>query len=256
MSKIEVIDCKIETYSTKLFSVITMRRAITLILSDNKETKIDYILTTYDTLENLKECYREELITLLNKIYTEHNKLLMLGLNYPKYEILKHRQRGLTCALIGFGDPYRIIKSYKLTNYTNEVYLDIDSCNVDEIILAKPTYLNMISGNLKITGIEYVKKLTDTNIGAINSNVQKWENKTLILKHLEYVDMLYKKVSGIERIVLEDTCTLKDIPIWLFINIDTLKEIKVCKNLETIDAQPLWSWLEGSSGNIEADNYY
>lgn len=251
--KLEVKDCIIETYSTHLFSVVTMRRVVTLILSNNTRQKIDYIMSTYDTLETIKETYKDELITILNKIYTEHNKLIILGLNYPKYELLKHRKRGLICALIGFGDPYRIIKSYRITNFTEEVYLDLDSCNIDEIILTKPTHLNMISGNVKITGIEYTKKITDTNIAAISHNIEKRADKTLILKHVEWIDINYKKVDGIEKITFENTCTIKDIPKCIFKHIQTLKEVRLCKSIETIDGQPLWDLLKGE-GNSDGQS--
>ena len=40
--------------------------------------------------------------------------------------------------------------------------------------------------------------------------------------------------EGIERIILEDTCKIKDIPYDIFIRIESLKEIQLSKSVKQI----------------------
>lgn len=249
----EIIDCRVDLKDANNRRFDMKVRPVTVILNDNIVQVIDYILATYNDLEKLKSLYKVELIELLNRIYTEHIKLTLLGLNYPKYELTLTNKSDMDCQLLGFGNPDEVVKSYKVTNFTTSIYLDLDFCNIRELILTKPIYANFIQGYIKIIGIENIKVITDTNLSVICKNIEKQQDKTLVMKYLEHCDIYYNRVEGIEKIILEDTCTIENISLNLLMSMPTLKEIQLCKSIESINLKPV---LEVLKKDTTDGNYY
>ena len=215
---------------------------ITLILEDNTELSTDYIKISPHSYTTLKHIQLDETLELIEKIRTEHNKLVILGLGYPIYSIsflnpVIKGKNNVVCTLVDFNTTSGELNTYTLKRFVHDIELGyLKNIDVKELILTYPidAYNFGSMKNTRVIGLEYIKNINDDNLCLINYNVLKSKDKTLILDHIESVTLISNKVTGIERIILNNTCSIIDIPLRLFKNIKTLKEIVICDSVETI----------------------
>lgn len=268
----KIIDFEQGKYS-KLISISEkVKDTIIVVRDDNTKSDTNYIKMTINSYNLLKEHLFEETLEVLNKIYREHIKLNILGLGYPIYrlycvkETSKHSNQ-LVCSIIGFNTTENRLGSYTQLSFVdsinfNQLHRATDG-SIDEIILTRPTYIDCLDETIEVrlVNIERIMNISDSNLPLINYNVMSTPNKTLTLSNLNRInlDRFYdesENITGIEKIVILDTCDIDYIPLQLFVAIGTLKELVLNSkihymvkglNLKT----PIKRWL-----STDKDGYY
>lgn len=234
---------------------------ITLILDDKTELNIDYIKTSSYSYTTLKHHMFNETLELIEKIRAEHNKLAILGLGYPIYVIsfvnpLVKGKNNVTCRLIDFNTKAGKLDTYIVKKFVNNIDIDVwREIHINKLIIKHEIEVEDF-GNLTgtIIGTEYIKNINDENIELINNTIAKTQDKTLILNNLNLCEMSSSEaIYGIKRIVLNNTCSITDIPINLFKKIKTLQEIVLCDSVETIQCM---SFCECIRREKDKKSYY
>ena len=224
---------------TELNANTLKAQKITLIKSDGAEINIDYIISTRSCKEltDIDEKKREEVLKLINLIYKDNNKLKILGLGYPIFQVGTTLSKELACTLIGF-KPSTNKDSYTCPSYVTHIGIDdnkyleiyeLEFINKIKVISFGSTY------KLKIKGIENISELNDKNIRLIDKVVREQYNGELKLKYLDSINMFNTTgFVGIDKIILENTCKIGDIPGSLLDKFVGLEEITLCDSVKTI----------------------
>lgn len=239
---------KIVDYNLNYISKFSLE-GINLIFDSGNSLKVNYIDIGIDTHKLCKGLLKEKLMGIINEIYKEHIKLEMLGSGYPVYKIqylgeMLWGNEKIECSIVNFKTEHGPLKTYKVKKIVDNIWIPINfDCRVNEIIVTHPLNIYNLGGNkeIKVTGLENTMVINDAILDILSYNA-RFNNHELTFKHLRRIGVQYKKVSEkceIRKVTLEDTCIVKNIPIYLFENIKTLQEVTICKSVETIaDCSP------------------
>ena len=247
----EIIDIRLDEY--ELSNVET---EITLIKSDKTEVLADYILVSASCLYNInKYNLKDELLSVINKIYKEHIKLKLLNLSTPIFSIESTSIHNINISLAGFNVISKHEK-YIVPNYITSIHLraDIDTVDILEIRhKMNVIVLGQYSKVKQLIGIENISSIIDEDMYLVDrtANIQ---NGLLELKCLDMIHLSEPfRLNGIKKIIFKDTCTINNIPSSLLERLWGLNEITLCKSIGTIENRTLEEYLHKDA---ETNEYY
>lgn len=235
-----------------------------VVFESGKETCITYVIIRRHVYRKIKddEVLKQQVIDNLNQIYVEHIKLKLVDSSNPIYEIIiDSDDDNKLFYIVSFSCKGSKLKTYIVKKFVNQVYLEDNQ--VKELVLTAPVRLyNMGSqDNTIIRGLEYLDILYEKNLPVIDFTLRHTEgNKTLELKYLKEIklhDRFYSR--EIEKIVLNDTCKIVNIPLELFNNLTKLKEVKLCKSVMMIGDELVLERVNdfnGSSCVLDLTDFY
>ena len=223
--------------------------SVNIVMEDGNTIKVDYIETSKFTLNKLTKTLKENLLNIVNEIYNEHNKLIILGSAYPIYKITYNLIDGegfIICDLYKFNLTSGKIGTYRIKGFVNNFWVgSVQQELPTELIITGPVrFIEFtVAPKFKITGIEFLKTLTDQLITVVNYNIKNTSNKTLELRNLEKINLINIEIYGIEHIEFKEECTVIDIPFCIITGIKTLKTIKLNSKIKTIEGIPIKNYL-------------
>lgn len=204
--------------------------------NDNKLLNIDYVRmskNTKDKIELSQSAY-DTLIDILNKIYKEHTKLVMLGYEYPIYTITCIKD--IEVSLNRFSGKGNKLRVYEVKSFVSEIRFSNYKCELKELVLKHKTslYILGVDKNIPITGIENAVISSSGAIKCVDYNLKRLNTDVLRLKYLDEPLPDNRKLREVTELVLEDTCNITDIPIEMIKNIPNLSKITLCKSVKNL----------------------
>lgn len=224
-------------------------------------TCVDINKYSYDEILS-DETLKQQALDTLNQIYVEHIKLKLAGTGFPVYEIIFDPDKeNKLFYIIKFDCKESKLKTYIVKKFVNQIILDDNQ--VKELVLTAPVRLYNMGrqDNTVIRGLEYLEILYEKNLPLIDFTLRHTDgNKTLTLKHLKEIKLGDRFYSNeIEKIVLDGTCKIVNIPLELFNNLTKLKEVKLCKSVMQIGNELVIERVNdfnGSSCVLDLTDFY
>lgn len=222
--------------------------SLELEFDDNKVIRADYIKIARASIKTFKEvkCFYDTVIDILNQIYKEHIKMVMLGTEYPIYTI--YSMGGITCSLDRFSGTGNRLRTYEVKKFTTEISFPISyKCELKEMILKHRINLYMLGAdkNINITGIENAEFLTSGSLKCLDYNLKRKNSNTLRLKYLTKCFPDNRKIKEVKELILENTCSIENISLEMLehiVNIDKLTLSKSVKTIEYIELKDIISY--------------
>ena len=191
---------------------------ISITLSNKKVETIDYIQIAPDTVLSIKSNKEEfnKVLDIVNKIYLEHIKLILLGCMYPIFNIIrdsnnKNNELRLKCVLKDFNKSGIPLGSYTVKSYISKIDIfSFYTCPLKELVIVDKIQVECFGSNhrIKVRGVENITDVHEYNIDCIVYNAEMYNNNEIRFKCLESIDLDITINNKIKRLVLEDTCKL------------------------------------------------
>ena len=210
-----------------------------VIFESGKKLKLDYVDVFKRHLKSVRANNKEkfnELLNILNNIYTEHIKLITLGCEYPLYTI--SALYGLECLLDRFSGIGKITDVYAVKPFVTEIRFDDAYVHpIKELkITNRVEIMRLPAGQkVKITGIENAVFTTSIAMNVIDYTLNKEKSNVLTLKYLDRALPSNNKIYSVEELKLEDTCKIENITSKMIKQFPNLKRITLCKSIKNID---------------------
>lgn len=238
---------KIVDFNLDYSNYDNLAESIELEFDDNKVIKVDYIKMARASIKTFKEvkCLYDAVIHILNQIYKEHIKMVMLGTEYPIYTICN--MNGITCSLDRFSGTGNKLRTYEVKIFTTDIWFSINyKCELNEMILKHRVNLYMLGRdkNINITGIENAEFLTSGSLKCLDYNLKRKNSNTLRLKYLTKCFPDNRKIREVKELILENTCSIENISLEMLEHIVNLDKLTLSKSVKTIEYIKLKDILE------------